>query len=421
MRLFKRKQPVEEMRDDSFSVEDQLLRALMPDEVVTRQIAMSIPAVAACVNRIADTVASLDVKLYKRQGDSTVEVEDDVRVERLNGITGDTLTGYQLKRALVVDMLLGKGGYAYIRKSEGEVKGLHYIPCNTISIEHNTDPIFKTYKINIQGKQYEGYKFIKLLRNTENGYSGRSIIADSPKLFQIVTASQEFEKAYSKRGGVKKGFLQSQSRIDDKAKTAMKEAYSRMYSNDSESIVVLNEGITFKEASATSQELQLNENKTTNNDDICKIFGVPPKIITGGASPEDKKLYYEGCIYPILVRFATALDDVLLNPFVKGEDQMFFAFDDAMLTKADLETRYKAYAIGLKNGFLQLDEIREKENLPALGLDFVKLGLQDVLLYPDNGDIYTPNMGVFANLKDKTVVNTEEKNGGNEDEDTDQE
>ena len=79
---------------------------------------------------------------------------------------------------------------------------------------------------------------------------------------------------------------------------------------------------------------------------------------------------------------------------------MYFAFDDSLLTRADIETRYKAYEIGLKNGFLQLDEIRSKENLPAFGLDFVKLGLQDVLLYPENGDIYTPNMGVFANLNE---------------------
>jgi hypothetical protein len=100
---------------------------------------------------------------------------------------------------------------------------------------------------------------------------------------------------------------------------------------------------------------------------------------------------------------------------------MYFAFDDSLLTRADIETRYKAYEIGLKNGFLQLDEIRSKENLPAFGLDFVKLGLQDVLLYPDNGDIYTPNMGVFANLNDKTVVKDGTMTKGENDESTDKE
>jgi len=415
MGLFRRKT---ETRSDE--AEDMLLEALLGDDMVTRKAAMSIPAVAACVNRIADTVASLDVKLYQREGDTVKEI-NDLRTERLNGDTGDTLTGYQLKRAMIVDMLLGKGGYAYIRKGQGVVKGLHYVPCNKVSFKDNNDPIMKAYQVYVDGKAYEGYKFIKLLRNTENGYAGKSIIADSPLLFEIVAASQEFEKWYSKRGGVKKGYLQTQGRIEREKMQKIKEAYARMYSNSAENIVVLNEGLTFKEASATSQELQLNENKVTNNANICEVFGVPPKIITGGATDEDKRLYYEGCICPILVRFAKALDDVLLNPFKKGESEMYFAFDDDSLTRADIETRYKAYEIGLKNGFLQLDEIRGKENLPAFGLDFVKLGLQDVLLYPGNGDIYTPNMGVFANLNNKTVMKDGKMPEGGNNENTDSE
>ena len=415
MGLFRKREI--ETREDA---DDALLQALMGDETITRKAAMSIPAVAACVNRIADTVASLDVKLYQKDGDTVKEV-DDIRTERLNGETGDTLTGYQLKRAMVVDMLLGKGGYCYIQKESGSVKGLYYVPCNKISFEYNTDPIFKAYKVMVEGRSYEGYKFIKLLRNTENGYAGKSIIAESSLLFEIVAASQEFEKGYARRGGVKKGYLQTQGRIEKDKMQKIKEAYARMYSNSAENIVVLNEGLTFKEASATSQELQLNENKETNGADICKVFGVPPKIISGGASEEDKRLYYEGCIYPILVRFAKALDDVLLNPYMDDEREMYFAFDDSLLTKADIETRYKAYEVGLKNGFLQLDEIRSKENLPAFGLDFVKLGLQDVLLYPENGDIYTPNMGVFANLNDKTVVKDGTMNEGGTDESTDKE
>ena len=41
---------------------------------------------------------------------------------------------------------------------------------------------------------------------------------------------------------------------------------------------------------------------------------------------------------------------------------------------------------------MQIDEIRLKENLPQLGLDFVRLGLQDVLYDPDTKTFYTPNM-----------------------------
>ena len=43
---------------------------------------------------------------------------------------------------------------------------------------------------------------------------------------------------------------------------------------------------------------------------------------------------------------------------------------------------------------MQVDEVRKKENLESFKLDFIKLGLQDVLYYPETGEIYTPNTGM---------------------------
>ena len=47
---------------------------------------------------------------------------------------------------------------------------------------------------------------------------------------------------------------------------------------------------------------------------------------------------------------------------------------------------------------MQIDEIRLKENLPPLGLDFVRLGLQDVLYDPETKQFYMPNMNQTGGL-----------------------
>lgn len=387
-------------------IDPALLQALLGNDEITKEIAMSIPAVAACVNRIAETIASLEVKLYEKNEENVVEIEDDPRTELLNGETGDTLTGYQLKAAMVRDMLLGKGGYCFIRRVRGNVKSLNYVPCEYITIFKNNDIIFKEYQLEVQGKRYEGHQFVKLLRNSQNGWSGKSIIADSNILFQIVAAEQDYEKHNAATGGARKGFFKAQNTLTDDAMKKFRAAYKNLYVNGSESTMILNNGMDFKEISASAAELQLNENKTTNNNDICKIFGIPPSIINGNATKEDRRAFYEGCIYPILTNFAKSLNDVLLNPYL-DENEMFFAFDDSGLTKADIDERYSAYEKGIKNGFLQLDEVRKRENMPALGVDFVKLGLQDVLFYPESGDIYTPNMGVMANVHETEPNNKE--------------
>ena len=387
-----RKPVVTEIREDQILdgevIADPLLKALIGKDEIDKETVKNIPAISACVNRIADTVSSLQVKLYKTNGE-TVEEIDDPRVKLLNDDTGDTLDGSQFKKAMIEDMYLDKGGYAFVFKVGSEVKSIHFVEAKHISFQTNSDPIFKDYRIQCNGKLYEGFQWIKLLRSTEDGWKGRSIVEESPLLLNTVYASQEYEKNLVKTGGNKKGFIQSTIRLTKEAMDKLKEAFRNLYSNNTENVVVLNDGLSFKESSNTSVDLQLNENKKTNSDDICKIFLIPPAIINGGATEEDKKLFYEGCINPILERFATALNRVLLTEDEKSS--FFFAFDTTDLVKSDIEKRFKAYEIACNNGFMQIDEVRKNEKLPALGLDFIKLGLQDVLYFKDSNKVYTPN------------------------------
>ena len=45
---------------------------------------------------------------------------------------------------------------------------------------------------------------------------------------------------------------------------------------------------------------------------------------------------------------------------------------------------------------MQIDEIRFEEDLPALGLNWIKLGLEDVLYDPKTNTVYTPNTNQTA-------------------------
>lgn len=400
MGLFNRNKKKPEIREDTqvdaSVISDPLLRALIGGEGVDRDTIMNIPAISACVNMIADTVSSLKIKLYRKDKDRIEEVTDDHRTFLLNEDTGDTLDAVQFKKAMITDMFLGRGGYAYVNRVSGEVISIHYVEEQKIGFHKNCDPIFKDYMLEVGGRTYNPWQFITLLRNTRNGCYGRSIIAESPELWDIIYSSQQYEKTLVKKGGNKKGFLKAKNKVAAEVMQKLKEAFRKLYSNNSESVVVLNDGLEFQESSNTSVEMQLNENKETNNKDACKVFLIPPTIINGNPSEEDKKQYYQGCILPILTRFATAINRAMLLEDEKST--MFFAFDDTDLTKGDIEKRFEAYKIALDSGFMQLDEVRKKEKLPAFGLDFIKLGLQDVIYYPKENKIYTPNTNKLSEM-----------------------
>lgn len=397
-------------KKETESNEDALLRASLSDDYMTRDQAMNVPAFAACVNKIAETISTIPIRLYRLVDGKLEAVEDDARVRLLNDDTGDTLDGVQFKRALARDYLMGKGGYAFINRTGNRIRSLHYVRESEVSFLFTSDPIFKDYDIMIQGTKYKPFEFLKVLRNTEDGRSGQSIISENSEILSVAYHSLRYEKNLVKTGGNKKGFVKSAKKLAEPAIRALKDAWRRLYQNSTENVVILNEGLEFQEASNTSVEMQLNENKKTNSDEICKLFNMPPAMINGGVTEQDKTNFVQYCLNPILKEFECALNRDLLLESEKGS--YYFAADTSELTKGDIEKRFRAYETASKNGFMQIDEIRLRENLPPLGLDFVRLGLQDVLYDPETKQFYMPNMNQTGGLGQPV-----QKEGGNKNED----
>ena len=177
----------------------------------------------------------------------------------------------------------------------------------------------------------------------------------------------------------------------------LKASWRNMYSNNTENVVVLNDGLEFQEASNTSVEMQLNENKKTNAEEICKLLNMSVKVLNGTANDQEQSDYIKNCIMPILTAFSTALNKSLLLETEK-DSGYYFAFDCKELLKGDIEKLFRAYQTAVQANIMQIDEVRYELDLKPLGFNYMKLGLQDVLLDPRTGQVYTPNMNATANL-----------------------
>lgn len=388
-------------------VNDVLLQALINNEEITREKALTLPAVSGAVDLIGNMIACMPVKLYKYEGGRVKEQEDDRRVKLLNGDTGDTLDSFQLKKAMVEDYLLGKGGYCFIQRNRNEVVSLRYVEDIYITILKNFKPIFKDYVIMVMGEQYKPYEFIKLLRNTKDGSTGIGLTQELGKTLETAYDTLLYQLSLVKSGGNKKGFLKAQRRLGQEEINTLKRAWRNMYANNSENVVVLNNGLEFQESSNSSVEMQLDQNKRTLADEINKIFHIY----------EDFELTFKEAIYPIVKAFETALNRDLLLEREKGK--YFFEFDVKEIIKASLRERYEAYKLAKETGFLTLNEIRKTENLEEIeGLNIINVGLGAVLYSADTHTYFTPNtatttdMGMEKVLEDK-VLDTEFEESGN--------
>ncbi|MGL5149721.1 MAG: phage portal protein [Clostridium sp.] len=389
------------LQDDLGIWEDFLLAAGLLNDHINREKALDIPALSACAELIASTIAMIPLKLYKIEDGSVIEIQDDPRLKLLNDDTNDTLNAFEFWKAIIYDYLLDGHAYAYINKSRNKIQSIHYIESRYINISKNNDPIFKEYTVNVNGQSYEKYDFFKILRNTVDGTEGQGIINQNKTLLSVIYNALLYENILSKTGGNKKGFLQSDKKVDKGVITQLKEDWKRMYSENKENCVILNSGITFKESASTATEMQMNENKKVNSDEICKIFNVPPSLIGAETSSKEDSYqkYIKTAILPILQIIATSANRDLLLEKEKGS--FYYAHDTKEVMKGDIEKRFKAYEIAIKNKFLDINEVRYEEDKPPIkALDnTLVLGLNDVLYNTETGNVYTPNTDKTSTLK----------------------
>ena len=361
-------------------IDDVLLRAIMNGEVIDREKAMTLPAVAGAVDFISNMIACMPVKLYKYKQGKVEEVEDDTRVKLLNNDTGDTLDPFQFKKAMVEDYLMGKGGYAYIRKNRNEVTGLFYVQNIYISYLKNYKPIFKDYTILVEGQQYYPHEFIKLLRKTQDGAESVGLCDELSKALETAYQTLLYQLGLVKSGGNKKGFLKSQRKLGQDEIDKLKEAWRQLYANNENNCVVLNNGLDFQEASNSSVEMQLNESKKTLQDEINNIFHIQADFYET----------FKQAIYPIVKAFEVALNrDLLLE---KEKKNYFFTFDIKEIIKADINERYSAYKLAKEIGLMTINEMRKEENMNFIeGLDVINVGLGAVLYDVNTHQYYVPN------------------------------
>ena len=383
--------------------EELVLKGFLNEDTISEREAMNIPSVSRCVNLIAHTVSMIPIKLYKEEflngKRKTVEIEDS-RCDLFNLDTKDTLSGVDFKRALVRDYLLFGNAYAYINKRRNTIKSLNYVSNENVCITGNFDPIFKDYNILVRGQSYKPFEFLKILRNTKTGAQGVGIIEENQEILKVAYLTLKFEQNLVSTGGSKKGFIKSEKKITKEAMDSLKRAWRELYCNTENNVIVLNDNLDFKEASNTSTEMQLNENKNSINNSILDIFGVPTEW--------NWETFIKTAVMPILTTIECALNrDLLLE---KEKKSFYFAFDTKEITKGDIKTRFEAYKTALDANLMQIDECRYMEDLEPLGLNFIKLGLQDVLFNPQTKEVYTPNTNKVTNISDTGGENFENRN-----------
>lgn len=143
---------------------------------------------------------------------------------------------------------------------------------------------------------------------------------------------------------------------------------------------VLEQGAKLHQLSISPEQAQFLETRKYHDTDIARIFRVPPHMVgildraTFSNIEQQAIDFVVHSLRPWLVRWEQAIRrDLILAP-----GRFFAEHNVAGLLRGDIESRYRAYAVGRSWGWLSANEVRKMENLNGIGED------GDIYLQPQN-------------------------------------
>ena len=384
----------------------ECLADILNGNEMTEAKAMEIPAVAASVEYIGNKVALAPVYLYSKEKDGIRKVENDKRVYLLNEEPSNLFDSVLFRKMMVKDYLLHGVCYAYKKMVGNTITELVYVPPEQVQKTWSDNVLDRTVRYWIQGKEIPEYQLVRIMRQSDDGVNAEGILQTNKSELLIAYTQVLFGKKIMDRNGRKAGFLTVQDKLSKEAFEELKAKWPDVYSGQKEATMVLNAGVHFNEMSSSLQEMQVVENKKYDSEKINNLFGISPAILNGTATDEQEINTFETAVLPIMTALEKGLNKYLL--LEREKKDRYFRFDVDTALMGTVEKRFNVYKIGKEGGWLQIDEIRERENMKKLGLNHITLGLQDVLYDPDTKEIFIPNMAATMKTSGKGGVKIDE-------------
>jgi HK97 family phage portal protein len=128
------------------------------------------------------------------------------------------------------------------------------------------------------------------------------------------------------------------------------------------------------------------ESRAFSIEEVARLFGVPPHMIghtekstSWGTGIEQQTIgFVQYTMRRRLKRIEQALEKYLLTPRDRAEG-ISIEFNVEGLLRGDSKTRADFHASGLQNGWLTINEVRRRENLPPVeGGDVPRMQMQNV-------------------------------------------
>lgn len=325
-------------------------------------------AIYAAVTRIANTVASIPVHVYKGR-----ERQDTHPLEKLLNLSPNpSMSAYIFKQTM--EAFRNTEGMAYaliIRDGLGEITRLDVLDPTRVRplIERDSREIW--YDITLEGKTYPipGYMVLALKHMSANGISGI-------RPLDVLRGSLDYdaevkEISLNQLDGINHGVMLEVpgQALDETRKAQIVADFLDAYESSGQRVLVLEGGIKATTFNQSPVDAQLMDVERITRNRVATVYNLPPHMLgdysdtSFSTAEQQMQEFLQLTVIPIVQQWEDELNRKLLSD-ADYKVGYRFRFDTDSLIRADMVAMANKYQMAIRGGWMRVNEVREREGLP---------------------------------------------------------
>lgn len=349
---------------------------------VNATTAQSVSAVYACVSAISETVASLPLILYRRDGEGRSPAADHPLYRVLHDQANDHQTALEFRELMQSWVLLKGNAYARIVTGfDGQVRALLPMSPDRVTVLRVADKLAYDYTDpnGTVSRLLQSEVLHLKHRAGDDGVLGVSPITAARGVVELAIAERD-HGVYTFRNGAKLlGILRFPGKLKPEQRQAIGASWSSQHGGgpNAGKTAILEEGVEYQSVSMSMEDASWIAARQMSVYEIARLFRVPPTIIgqmensNFSNSVELARQFVTMTLRRHLVMWEQALASKCLTD--AGRRTYFAEHEVNGLLRGDSTNRADFYTKGIDAGWMLKSEARRLENLPVIdGIDDVK-------------------------------------------------
>lgn len=361
---------------------------------VTPETAREAPTVYACTRLISQSVARMEWRVMRRNSDGISEPAKDHPLYAILNVEANPYMGALIFReSMLLDCLLYGNAYAVIERDlTGRPKALHKLRADCVQVSRNEEglPVYAHLSARYGRPEhiYQGYDIFHLRAPSLDGLLGETPIYLVRNIIAVELEAERFVASFFKNGARPAGIIKVAGTLTEEALKRLRQSWQAITggAENAGRVAILESGYQWEKVSVDPEEAKLVELRGYCRSQIAAAFNVPvhmvgdaTKVSYASAEQADGE-FVKHCLGNWASRFEEEAARKLIRPGEGIETHISF---DALL-RGDLSTRFAAYSVALNNGFLTINEVRERENYaPVDGGNSVRAPVNLAVIDPD--------------------------------------